>query len=91
LKKKSDLGNVEVKMSKQTSTKNREKLSQLSTEELVEIILTQQEVIEYLKREIEKLKVSRELDSKTSSKPPSLDLLKKSEKKQQQKSGVLVE
>lgn len=68
-------------MSKKTSTKNQDKLSQWSREELVEIILTQQEVIEYLKEEVEKLKVSRELDSRTSSKPPSSDLLKKSEKK----------
>lgn len=73
-------------MSKKASTRNREKLSQLPTEELVEIILTQQEVIKYLKQEIEKLKISKDLDSKTSSKPPSLDLLKKSEKKKQQKS-----
>lgn len=70
-------------MNNKTSTRNREKLSQLSTEELVEIILTQQEVIEYLKQEIEKLKVSRDLNSKTSSKPPSSDLLKKSEKKKE--------
>ena len=68
-------------MSKKTSTRNQEQLRQLSTEELVEIILTQQEVIEYLKQEVEKLKASRNLDSKTSSKPPSSDLLKKSEKK----------
>ena len=67
------IGNVEVEMSKQTSAKNREKLSQLSKKELVEMILTQQEVIEYLKQEIEKLKVSRDLDSKISSKPPSSD------------------
>lgn len=53
-------------MSKQASTKDREKLSQLSREELVEIILTQQEAIEHLKQEIEKLKASRNLDSKTS-------------------------
>ncbi len=32
-------------MSKQTSPENREKLSQLSTEELVEMILTQQKAI----------------------------------------------
>ena len=76
MKKKIDLDNVGVKMSKKASTRNREKLSQLSTEELVEIILAQQEVIEQLKQEIEKLKVSRGLDSKTSSKPPSLDLLR---------------
>ncbi len=72
-------------MRKQASTRNREKLSQLSREELVEIILAQQEVIEDLKQEIEKLKISRESDSKTSSKPPSSDLLKKSEKKKEQK------
>ena len=46
-------------MSKKTSTENREKLSQLPTEELVEIILTQQEVIEYLKQETEKLKATQ--------------------------------
>ena len=70
-------------MSNKTSRKNREKLSQLSTEELVEIILTQQEVIESLRQEIEKLEASRDIDSKTSSKPPSSDLLKKSEKKKE--------
>lgn len=70
-------------MSQKTSTRNREKLSQLSKEELVEIILIQQEVIEDIKQEIEKLKVSRDLNSKTSSKPPSSDLLKKSEKKKE--------
>ena len=68
-------------MSQKTSQKNREKLSQLPTEELVEIILTQQEAITNLKAEIERLKLSRDLDSQTSSKPPSSDLLKKSEKK----------
>lgn len=68
-------------MSQETLQRNRAKLNQLSTEELVEIILTQQEVIKSLKEEIERLKVSRDLDSKVSSKPPSSDLLKKSEKK----------
>ena len=68
-------------MSQETPPRNREKLSQLSTEELVEIILTQHEAIKSLKEEIERLKVSRDLDSKVSSKPPSSDLLKKSEKK----------
>ena len=71
-------------MRNKTSKKNREKLSQLPTEELVEIILTQQEAIEHLKQEIEKLKASKERDSKTSSKPPSQDLLKKSEKRKEQ-------
>ena len=67
-------------MSNKNYTKNREKLSQLSTEELVEIILTQQKVVESLRQEIEKLKASRDIDSQTRSKPPSSDLLKKSEK-----------
>ena len=49
-------------MSKKTSPKNREKLSQLSDEELVEIILAQQEIIEAFKQEIEKLKLSRDLE-----------------------------
>ena len=57
-----------------------ESLNQSSKAELVQIILTQQKVIEELQLEIEKLKLSRDLDSKTSSKPPSTDLLKKSEK-----------
>ena len=57
-----------------------EQLNQLSKSELVPIILTQQKLIEQLRQEIEKLKLSRDLDSKTSSKPPSTDLLKKSEK-----------
>lgn len=66
-------------------TLNREKLSQLSKKELVEIILTQIETIEHLKKEIEKLTISRDLDSKISSKPPSSDLLKKSEQKKAKK------
>lgn len=70
-------------MSQKTPQRNRKKLRQLSTQELIEIILTQHEVIEELKQEIERLKISRDLDSKTSSKPPSSDLLKKSEKKKE--------
>lgn len=67
-----------------------ENLNQLSKSELVQLIISQQKIIEQLKQEIEKLKVSRDLDSQTSSKPPSTDLLKKSEKqsietKEQQK------
>ena len=55
-------------------------LLQLSKAELVGIILTQHEFIEELRIDIENLKLSRDLDSKTSSKPPSTDWLKKSEK-----------
>ncbi len=61
-----------------------ESLDQLSKTELVQVIISQQKIIEKLKEEIEKLKVSRDLDSQTSSKPPSTDLLKKSEKEPQQ-------
>ncbi len=63
-----------------------ESLYQLSKEQLVSIILEQasvikqlQATIEELKQEVEKLRVIRDLDSKTSSKPPSSDLLKKQE------------
>ncbi|AUB35596.1 Mobile element protein [Nostoc flagelliforme CCNUN1] len=64
-----------------------ERLRQLPKEELVEMIIQQAQVnrellssIQELKQEIEKLRVIGNLDSKTSSKPPSTDLLKKSEK-----------
>lgn len=67
---------------------DRESLSQLSKEELVEIIIEQsrviselQKIILELQQEIERLKVSRDLDSSNSSKPPSGDILKKSENK----------
>ncbi|KAB8315481.1 transposase [Tolypothrix campylonemoides VB511288] len=67
----------------------RETLGQLAPEQLVDIIFEQaiatiklnSRILE-LEQEVEKLKVSRDLDSKTSSKPPSGDILKKSENKQ---------
>ena len=65
---------------------DRESLKQLATEQLVELIMEQAIAIEKLsskvlelEQEIKKLKVSRDLDSTTSSKPPSGDILKKSE------------
>lgn len=58
---------------------DEDRLNQLSKTELVQLIISQQKIIEELKQEIAKLKVSRDLDSQTSSKPPSTDLLKKSE------------
>ena len=58
----------------------------MSKEELVEIVIQQafaiselQATVQELKQGIEQLRVSRDLDSKTSSKPPSTDLLKKQE------------
>lgn len=69
---------------------NSESLIQLTPEQLVDIILEQAIAIEKLNKRIvelelkvQKLKVSRDLDSQTSSQPPSGDLLKKSEKKQE--------
>jgi transposase len=68
---------------------DRESLRQLTTEQLVEMVMEQALAIEALKSRvielesvIEKLKVSRDLDSTTSSKPPSGDILKKTENKQ---------
>ena len=64
-----------------------ETLSQLPKEELVSLTVQQQRVIEQFKQEIEqfkqeieRLKAQQSTDSQTSSKPPSTDLLKKSEK-----------
>lgn len=75
-------------MNNQPQQLDPESLSQLPKEELVRIIIQQAIVntqllssIQELKQEIEKLRVSKDLDSKTSSKPPSTDLLKKPELK----------
>ncbi|MHC5718597.1 MAG: DUF6444 domain-containing protein [Nostoc sp.] len=71
---------------------DREILGQLATEQLVDMIIEQAIAIEQLKTRvieleivIEKLKVSRDLDSTTSSKPPSGDILKKTENKLEDK------
>jgi transposase len=55
-------------------------LEQWSQAELVKLVLRQQKLIEKLEQEIEKLKEKQPTNSKTSSKPPSTDLLEKSEK-----------
>ncbi|MFS8119355.1 MAG: IS66 family transposase [Microcoleus sp.] len=57
-----------------------EVVERLSREELIKIVLTQQKLIEKLQQELEKLKEKQPSNSKTSSKPPSSDLLQKSEK-----------
>ena len=54
-------------------------VDQLSRQELVNIVLTQQKLIEKLQQELEKLKERQPSNSKTSSKPPSSDLIQKSE------------
>jgi transposase len=60
-------------------------LKQLAVEQLVALIVQQQRVIALLQQEIERLKVSAALDSQTSSKPPSSDLLKKPTKAKPEK------
>jgi transposase len=58
----------------------RETLGKASTEKLVELVLRQQEVIIKLVEEIDRLKGIVTSDSQTSSKPPSSDIHKRSEK-----------
>lgn len=60
-------------------TLDHDRLKQLSKEELVDLVLTLACQIEQLKQEIERLKLNASLDSRLTSKPPSHDLLKKSE------------
>ena len=57
-----------------------ESLKQLPPEELLGIIMQQQILIQQLQQEIERLKGNQLSDSQTSKKPPSSDLLQKSEK-----------
>jgi transposase len=56
-----------------------EMVDQLSHQELVKIVLTQQKLIEKLQLQLEKLQERQPSNSKTSSKPPSSDLIQKSE------------
>ena len=56
-----------------------ETVDQLSHQELVKIVLTQQKLIEKLQLQLEKLQERQPSNSKTSSKPPSSDLIQKSE------------
>jgi transposase len=65
----------------------RGELEALPSAALIERILKQQELIAQLFEEIERLKEIINQDSKTSSKPPSSDLLKRSEKAKEPTSG----
>jgi len=56
-----------------------EMVDQLSREDMVKIVLTQQKLIEKLQQKLEKLQERQPSNSKTSSKPPSSDLIQKSE------------
>jgi transposase len=71
---------------------DRDILKHLATEQLVEMIIEEGKIIEKLtnrvvelEKEIEKLKVSRDLDSIRLWTAPSGDILKKTENKQQDK------
>ena len=65
---------------KELEALRQEIVEQWSHEELVKLVLRQQKLIERLEQEIENLKEKHSTNSKTSSKPPSSDLLEKSEK-----------
>ena len=54
-------------------------VEQSRREELFKLVLRQQKLIEKLEQELEKLKERQPSNSKTSSKPPSSDLIQKSE------------
>lgn len=60
----------------------REKLLETPTEALMELILRQQEVIEQLVEEVERLKSNASSDSRSSSKLPSSDSHKRLEQSQ---------
>ncbi len=74
-----------MKQNKLELTLDPNRLNQLAKEELVDLVVTLACQVEQLKQEVEKLKLSRDLDSRFSSKPPSTDLLKKTENKQEKK------
>ena len=59
-----------------------ESLPQLKNEQLIGIIVQQQALIEQLRQEIDRLKLQLQSNSHTTSKPPSTDLIQKSEKPQ---------
>ncbi len=67
------------KKSELSAALKKEIVDQYSREELVKIVLSQQKVIEKLQQELEKLTDKQPSNSQTSSKPPSSDLIQKSE------------
>lgn len=65
----------------------REELEKLPASTMVDIVLRQQESIQKLFEEIERLKAVINRDSSNSSKPPSSDLLQRTEKKPPEQEG----
>ncbi len=70
-----------MKIKTPSTVKTREELEQMPNAVLVEMVLSQQKIIEKLVEEVERIKGLLDTDSQTSSKPPSSDLIKRSEKK----------
>lgn len=69
--------------------KTREDLEQMPKSVLVELVLRQQELLEELIEKVERLQGQLDKNSQTSSKPPSSDLIKRSEKKSASESDEL--
>jgi len=67
-------------MKQKPNTDEQAQLNQLSKEELVSLVVEARQKLKELEERITQLTISLKLDSKNSSKPPSTDLLKKSEK-----------
>jgi len=66
----------------------RSALEQTPHSVLVEMVLQQQQVIEGFTQEVERLKAIVERDSRTSSKPPSSDLLRRSEQPKKEETAA---
>jgi transposase len=73
-----------MKLDKLPQLPERSTLEQLPQTQLVDMLLAQAKVIEELRKKVKRLKTSLGLDSQTSSKPPSTEVLKKSEKPKKQ-------
>jgi transposase len=67
-------------MKQKAAQDEKAQLNQLSKEELVQLVIEGRKKLKELEERIVELTISLNLDSKNSSKPPSTELLKKSEK-----------
>lgn len=67
-------------MKQKADQDEKAQLNQLSKEELVQLVIETRKKLKELEERIAQLSISLKLDSQNSSKPPSTDLLKKSEK-----------
>jgi transposase len=76
-----------MKRPKVPSLKSREELQSLPVEGLVEIILRQQEILVRFEKILERLENQTPATSETSSKPPSSDILQRSEHAAAESSG----